>query len=58
MAKLTPILDYNDTKNKGKIKGYKVALKKTGVEDISNMSKDDEIDIIYEKNKIIIEKKR
>lgn len=58
MAKLTPILDYNDTKNKGKIKGYKVALKKTGVEDISNMSKDDEIDIIYEKNKIIIEKKK
>lgn len=58
MAKLTPILDYNDTRNKGKIKGYKVALKKTGVENISNMSKDDEIDIIYEKNKIIIEKKK
>lgn len=58
MAKLTPILDYNDTKNKGNIKGYKVALKKTGVENVSNMSKDDEIDIIYEENKIIIEKKK
>ena len=38
MAKLTPILDYNDTKNKGKVKGYKVALKKTGVENISKMN--------------------
>lgn len=58
MAKLTPILDYNDTKNKGNIKGYKVALKKTGVEDVSKMTQDDEVDIIYEENKIIIEKKK
>ena len=45
-------------KNKGNIKGYKVALKKTGVEDVSKMTQDDEVDIIYEENKIIIEKKK
>ena len=57
MAKLTPVLDYNNTKNKGKVKGYKVALKKTGVENIAKM-KDSEVDIVYKENKIIIEKKK
>lgn len=57
MAKLTPVLDYNNTKNKGKVKGYKVALKKTGVEEIAKM-KDSEVDIIYEENRIVIEKKK
>lgn len=58
MAKLTPILDYNDTKNKGKVKGYKVALKKTGVENISKMNEKTEIDIIYNEDEIIIKKKK
>lgn len=58
MAKLTPILDYNDTKNKGKVKGYKVALKKTGVENISKMNGKTEIDIIYNEDEIIIKKKK
>lgn len=58
MANLTPVLDYNNTKNKGNIKGYKVALRKSGVENISKMTKDDEIDIIYEKDRIIIKKRK
>lgn len=58
MAKLTPVLDYNDTQNKGKIKGYKVALKKTGVEEISKMNKDTDVDIIYNEDEIIIKKKK
>ena len=57
MARLTPVLDYNDTKNKGKVKGYKVALKKTGVENIAKMQ-DSEVEITYEENKIVIEKKK
>ncbi|MCI8290902.1 MAG: hypothetical protein HFJ25_01410 [Clostridia bacterium] len=58
MAKLTPILDYNNTKNKGKIKGYKVALKKTGVEGTCKMNQNTEIDIIYNEDEIIIRKKK
>lgn len=58
MAKLTPILDYNNTKNKGKVKGYKVALKKSAVEDICKMNKDTDVDIIYNKKEIIIKEKK
>lgn len=58
MAKLTPIRDYNNTKNKGKIKGYKVALKKSGVENIAKMDNETDVDIIYKENEIIIKKKK
>lgn len=58
MAKLTPVLDYNDTKNKGNIKGYKVALQKSSVENISKLSKDDDVDISYEEGKIVITKRK
>ena len=58
MAKLTPILDYNDTKNKGNIKGYKIALQKSGVEKISKLSSEDILYIHYEEGKIVITKKQ
>ena len=58
MGKLTPVLDYNDTKNKVKIKGYKVALKKSGVENIAKMDKETEFDIIYREDEIVIKKKK
>lgn len=58
MAKLTPILDYNNTKNKGNIKGYKIALQKSGVEKISKLSSEDDVEIHYEEEKIVITKKK
>jgi len=39
------------------IKAYRVTLQKTKVENISKLKKNDELEIEYKKNKIIIRKK-
>ena len=49
--------DYQSKKNKGNIVGYKVALSKNGVNNISHIDEKDELNIEYKENMIIIMKK-
>lgn len=56
MAKLQPVTQNN---NDGKtVKGYKIALRKKGVLEESGFTEDDELEIEYKKEKIIITKKK
>jgi len=61
MAKLIVCRDYKSKKDKPTkektVVGYKLNLTKTGVEDISKITKDDELEIEYKENMIIITKK-
>lgn len=61
MARLIVCRDYKSNKDKSKedktVVGYKINLTKTGVENISKINKDDELEIEYLKNKIVITKK-
>lgn len=61
MAKLIVCRDYKSKKDKSTdektIVGYKISLTKTGVENISKINKEDELEIEYFENKIVITKK-
>ncbi len=61
MAKLIVCRDYKSKKDKvtdeKTIVGYKINLTKTGVENISKINKEDELEIEYFENKIVITKK-
>jgi len=61
MAKLIVCRDYKSKKDKATdektIVGYKINLTKTGVENISKINKEDELEIEYFENKIVITKK-
>lgn len=59
MAKLIACRDYSArAKNKGEnIVGYKINLTKKGIEETEIDYEKDELDIEYQKNKIIITKK-
>lgn len=61
MARLIVCRDYKSNKDKETqektIVGYKLHLTKTGVENISKITKDDELEIEYKENMIIITKK-
>lgn len=57
MAKLIACRDYSSKKDKGKnIVGYKINLTKTGI-DSTGIKQDDELQIEYHPNRIIITKK-
>ena len=57
MAKLIACRDYSSKKDKGKnIVGYKINLTKTGI-DSTGIKQDDELQIEYRPNRIIITKK-
>lgn len=57
MAKLIACRDYSSKKNKGKeVVGYKINLTKTGI-DSTGIKQEDELEIEYNPNKIIITKK-
>ncbi len=53
MAKLTEVMDYR--KNGTFVKGYRIALRKKGIE-LTGFTKDDDLKIEYKRNKIIITK--
>lgn len=55
MPKLQGVEQYN-AKKENSIKGYRVALSKTGV-DKTGFKVNDELDVNYQKGKIIITKK-
>lgn len=61
MARLIVCRDYKSNKSKTTeektIVGYKINLTKTGVENISKINKEDELEIEYFENKIVITKK-
>lgn len=61
MARLIVCRDYKSNKDKETqektIVGYKINLTKTGVENMSKITKDDELEIEYKENMIIITKK-
>ncbi len=57
MAKLIVNRDYNSKKNKGNVVGYKISLSKAGVKDIAHIDENDELNIDYFENKIVITKK-
>ncbi len=57
MAKLLLNRDYKSKKSKGNVVGYKIALSKTGVKDISHIDENDELNIEYKEGMIIITKK-
>ena len=57
LAKLIACRDYSSKKDKGKnIVGYKINLTKTGI-DSTGIKQDDELQIEYHPNRIIITKK-
>lgn len=56
MSKLTPRKEYKKDGSVN-IKAYTLTLKKTGVENIANFSENDNLEIIYKKNKIEVIKK-
>lgn len=53
MAKLTEVMDYRN--NGVFVKGYRIALRKKGIEK-TGFTKDDDLKIEYKKDKIIITK--
>ena len=58
MAKLMASRDYSSKKNKGEnIVGYRLSLTKTGVAK-AGFELDDELEIEYKKEKIIVTKKK
>lgn len=57
MAKLIVNRDYQSKKSKGNIVGYKISLSKVGVNDIAKFTENDELEIQYKENKIVITKK-
>lgn len=56
MAKLQEIKEYKKN-NETFVKGYRIALKKTGIEK-TEFKKDDELDVKYQKGKITITKSK
>lgn len=62
MAKLIVCRDYKSKKDKTTdektVVGYKINLTKTGIENISKLTKDDELEIEYKENMIVITKKK
>lgn len=56
MARLIVNRDYK-SKKEDNVVGYKVALSKRSVNKISHIDENDELDIQYEENQIIITKK-
>lgn len=54
MAKLQEIKEYKKD-NTSFVKGYRISLKKTGIEQ-TGFKKDDELDVKYQKGKITITK--
>lgn len=61
MARLIVCRDYKSNKDKKTqektVVGYKIHLTKTGVENISKITKDDDLEIEYKENMIVITKK-
>lgn len=55
MAKLTEVMDYRN--NGVFVKGYRIALRKRGIEQ-TGFTKDSDLEITYKKGKIIIEEKK
>lgn len=55
MAKLTEVMDYRH--NGVFVKGYRIALRKKGIEQ-TGFTKDSDLEITYKKGKIIIEEKK
>lgn len=58
MAKLIVNRDYQSKKNTGNIVGYKISLSKNSVNNISHITEDDELNIEYKEDMIIITKKK
>ena len=57
MTKLIVNRDYQSKKNTGNIVGYKIALSKNSVNNISHIDENDELNIEYKEGMIIITKK-
>lgn len=55
MAKLQEIKEYKKDKTTF-VKGYRISLRKKGI-DITEFTRDDELDVKYERGKITITKK-
>lgn len=55
MARLTEVMDYRN--NGVFVKGYRIALRKKGIEQ-TGFTKDSDLEITYKKGKIIIEEKK
>lgn len=58
MSRLIVNRDYQSKKNKGNIVGYKISLSKSSTNNISHIDENDELNIEYKENMIIITKKK